>query len=88
MNESERDALLIRLDERTLQMHHTIYGNGQPGIISDVATIKTEVAVIKAAVKGTGPRSDSVKAAGIWGSVAAVLVITTATIAKVMFGVG
>jgi hypothetical protein len=32
MTDSERDALLIRLDERTDSLHHEVCGNGQPGL--------------------------------------------------------
>jgi hypothetical protein len=37
VDDTERDALLIRLDERTFRTDKALFGNGQPGLISKVA---------------------------------------------------
>lgn len=40
---AERDELLIRLDERTENMHKALFGNGRPGVLSDVAVLQDEM---------------------------------------------
>ena len=43
MNDAERDALLIRLDERTLREDKVLFGNGQPGVLDRLSKIEQKV---------------------------------------------
>lgn len=43
MNEDERDALLLRLDDRTLRADRELFGNGRPGLISTVAAAVSRI---------------------------------------------
>jgi hypothetical protein len=43
MNDAQRDALLIRLDERTARLAKLIEGNGRPGILQDVTILKEDM---------------------------------------------
>ena len=47
MNEQERDALLVRVDDRTKRIAHVIDGNGRPGLIERMASIEQEVDDLK-----------------------------------------
>lgn len=47
MTDAERDALLIRLDERTKKIqgdleddYHVIYGNGRPGLVERIQRLE------------------------------------------------
>ena len=39
MDDIERDALLIRLDERTLRADRALFGTGRTGIVGEVAAL-------------------------------------------------
>ena len=43
LNEAQRDALLVRLDERTARLAKLIEGNGRPGILQDVTILKEDM---------------------------------------------
>ena len=45
MNDQQRDDMLTRIDERTQAMNKALFGNGQPGLVQDVAVLKDEMAV-------------------------------------------
>lgn len=86
MDEQQRDALLIRLDERTSRIAHLIEGNGHPGMLHDVTVLKEdmrqrerEADELRSAV-GTKGRVDLVKNGGL-----TLLLITIFTAIKAVF---
>ena len=42
--------LLVRIDERVDQMHKALYGNGQPGLLMNFATLQAEVDEVRSVV--------------------------------------
>lgn len=43
LTDRERDNLLVRLDERTDRISRALFGNGRPGLLSDVAVLQDEM---------------------------------------------
>ena len=43
MNSTQRDELLIRLDERTARADKALFGNGQPGLQTNVVKLQEEM---------------------------------------------
>jgi hypothetical protein len=81
LSENERDELLIRMDERTARLIKAVEGNGQPGLLADVAVLKEQVADID---KRAPSQKEKV---GAWGSIAATAIVVIVTAAKTIFGI-
>ena len=43
MNDQQRDDMLTRIDERTTATYKALFGNGQPGLIRDVAVLQDDM---------------------------------------------
>ena len=63
MNDTDRE-LLIRIDEKTKQMHKAMFGNGQPGLCKRVDIMETKMEVASS-LKARMPRIVAVWFAGI-----------------------
>lgn len=81
MSPAERDALLLRLDERTARTERLLLGNGQPGLVTVVAGNAADIKTLKA--NAPSPRKEKARD---WGLVAVVLTGLGA-LAKGFFGV-
>ena len=48
MNDDERDAMLIRMEQLTTDMHHALFGNGREGLVTQFERVKTQQATCPA----------------------------------------
>ena len=78
MDETQRDALLIRLDERTARLAHLIEGNGHPGMQHDVTVLKEDM-------RQREREADELR--GAVGAKRTESILTNASITAIMVGV-
>ena len=76
MDDTERDALLIRLDERTLRADNALFGNGQSGLVAHVAALGQAVKDIDRRTPTVGEK----RAGGIAIAVALIAAVGTVVV--------
>ncbi len=70
--------LLVLLADRAERVDHAINGNGQPGLIQDVAALKQEVDDVRDSIPSTPSATER------WGVIGGVLVAVVSIGAKVL----
>lgn len=70
----EDHDLLVQTHSMVTTLHKTILGNGQPGLLKDVATLQAEMVIVKQDVPSKAERRTTVgTAVGVLGLIAAVV---------------